>query len=91
MSRQVDVGVPMHFPRRMGETFRRFQQCMMWAKKGKTFIYYHPDFVAIDQKTWAKLQKREQIPKTVYYDEYQDWTPEMEARLNKYLAGRLRK
>lgn len=74
--------------RQFGETFKRFTQCLMWAKEGKTFIYVHPDFVAIDTKTWEKLHKEKKIPRTVYYDEYQDWTPAMEARLDKYLKGR---
>lgn len=51
-------------------------------------MYVHPDFVAIDMKTWDKLKREERIPH-VYYDEYADWTPEMEARLNKYLAERV--
>lgn len=72
--------------RQFGETFKRFTQCLMWAKEGKTFIYVHPDFVAIDMKTWNKLKGEKRIPR-VYYDEYADWTPEMSERLEKYLAG----
>lgn len=77
--------------RQAGETFKRFMACLQWAKEGKTFIYMHPDFVAIDQKTWKKIQDELQPPikQQVIYDEYQDWTPEMEARFNKYMAGRL--
>lgn len=74
--------------RQAGETFKRFMRCLAWAKEGKTFMYVHPDFVAIDMKTWDKLKREERIPH-VYYDEYADWTPEMEARLNKYLAERV--
>lgn len=75
--------------RQAGETFKRFMQCLKWAKEGKTFIYVHPDFVAIDAKTWHELNRKANIPKNVYYDEFQDWTPEIEARLNKYLAERV--
>lgn len=73
---------------RYGETFKRFMQCLQWAKEGKTYIYYHPDFVAIDHKSWEAIDKILHPPKNtiIYYDEYQDWTPEMQERLNDLLA-----
>lgn len=76
--------------RQAEETFKRFIQCLKWAKEGKTFMYVHPDFVAIDKKTWDKLKREKRIPRSVYYDEYAVWTPEMEERLNKYLEGLIR-
>lgn len=77
--------------RSFGETFKRFMACLQWAREGKTFIYHHPDFIAIDRKTWDKIQAelRPPIEQQVIYDEYANWTPKMEARLNKYMAGRL--
>lgn len=71
--------------RAYGETFKRFTQCLRWAEEGKTFIYVHPAFVAIDSKTWDKLHKEKKIPREVYYDEFADWSPEIVAELNKYL------
>ncbi len=85
--KQEWAGTPRNL-RTAGETFKRFTQCLKWAKEGKTFMYVHPDFVAIDIKTWNKLKREKRIPR-VYYDEYQDWTPEMEARLEKYLSARV--
>lgn len=78
---------PLRTPRRAGETFKRFMQCLAWAEEGKTFMYVHPKFVAIDMKSWNKLKREKRIPQSVYYDEYADWTPEMSERLEKYLAG----
>jgi hypothetical protein len=63
---------------------------LKWAKEGKTFIYVHPDFVAVDTKTWQILNKRERVPKIAYYDEYDDFTPETEAILKKILKTRLK-
>lgn len=71
-----------------GETFKRFMACVAWARTGKTFMYVHPDFVAIDTKTWEKITKRERIPKRVYYDELDEWTPEKQDILDKWLKER---
>lgn len=73
--------------RRLGQTFERFKQCMQWASEGKTFIYYHPDFVAIDMKSWEAIDKKLHPPKRIitYYDEYDDITPEKEVELRKWL------
>jgi len=70
-----------------GETFKRFMECLEWAKKGKTFIYYHPDFVAIDMKSWEAIDKKLHPSSKIitYYDEYDDITPEREAELRKWL------
>lgn len=76
--------------KRWHKTFESFMQCMGWAEEGKTFIYYHPKFVAIDMKTWNKLNKRKNLPTINYYDEYQDWTPEMDKQLSKILKNRLK-
>lgn len=71
------------FPYNYGKTYTQFLNCLKWAKKGKTFIFYHPDFVAMDHKTWIKLNKKTKpmtsqstsistpMP-TIYYDEFKD-------------------
>lgn len=77
---------------RFGETFRRFTQCLQWAKEGKTFIYMHPDMVVIDMKTWKKIQKKLNPPKEIikfYYDEYDTITPENEKLLDDYFKKRV--
>lgn len=44
--------------RSIGKRFEQFQQLIKWAADGKTFIYMHPDMVAIDMKTWKQIQKK---------------------------------
>lgn len=90
---EATKSVPYHWPRgnRFGETFKRFMACMQWAKEGKTYIYYHPDFVAIDHKTWEKIQRKLNPPKETikfYYDEYDTIDPEQEEKLKKWLSQR---
>ncbi|HYG84612.1 MAG TPA: hypothetical protein VD907_07100 [Verrucomicrobiae bacterium] len=71
-----------------GKTWKAFTKCLKWAQEGKTFIYVHPEFVAIDTETWLKLNKKRIDHKIVYFEEYQDWTPEMQAELDKIKAPR---
>ena len=58
---------------------------MNWAKQGKTFIFHHPNFVAIDRKTWDKINEKLHPKPYVIFDEASEVTPEME----KLLADRL--
>lgn len=79
--------------RRAGQTFERFMQCLKWAEEGKTFIYWHPKFVAIDMKQWEQIQKKLNPPikkSLMFYDEYEDLTPEREKELQKYFNERLK-
>lgn len=55
-------------PRQESKTFKAFMQCLDIAKAGKTFLFVHPNFVAIDAKTWRELQARLNPP-VIYYDE----------------------
>jgi len=77
--------------RSFGETFKRFTACVQWARAGKTFIYVHPDFVAIDNKTWSKIQNELHPPieRQIIYDECDEWTPETEALLKEVFEKRL--
>jgi hypothetical protein len=74
--------------RTLGKRFEQFCQLIGWAEQGKTFIFYHPKMVAIDMKTWEKIQRTLNPPKKtiVYYDEYDFITPEKEAELKKWLG-----
>lgn len=67
----------------VGKTWKAFTKCLQWAQQGKTFIYVHPRFVAIDTKTWLKLNKKNVSHKIVYFEEYQPWSAEMQAELEK--------
>lgn len=67
----------------VGKTWKAFTKCLQWAQQGKTFIYVHPKFVAIDTKTWLKLNKKEIDHKMVFFEEYQPWSAEMQAELDK--------
>lgn len=67
----------------VGKTWKAFTKCLQWAQQGKTFIYVHPRFVAIDTKTWLKLNKKEIDHKMVFFEEYQPWSKEMQAELDK--------
>lgn len=69
--------------RMVGKTWKAFTKCLQWAQQGKTFIYVHPRFVAIDTQTWLKLNKKEVNHKIVYFEEYQPWSKEMQAELDK--------
>lgn len=69
--------------RMVGKTWKAFTKCLQWAQQGKTFIYVHPRFVAIDTKTWLKLNKKEIDHKMVFFEEYQPWSKEMQAELDK--------
>lgn len=77
---------------RYGETFKGFIACLKWAKEGKTFIYWHPDFVAIDMKSWEAIDKilHPSAKIITYYDESDNITPEKEAALKKLLKERLK-
>lgn len=77
--------------RQFQKTFDAFVGCMKLAKEGKTFIYYHPDFVAIDMKSWKKIDKILHVPKYVIYDESGEWTEEQSKMLDKILDERLKK
>lgn len=61
------------------KTFHAFMQCMKTAEEGKTFVYMHPKFVAVDIKTWEKLQKKARPKPVIYFDEWGDlpidWEP----------------
>lgn len=72
--------------RYVGKTWKAFTKCLQWAQSGKTFIYVHPKFVAIDTETWLKLTKKNVDHKFVYYDEYATMTPEMRAELDKIIV-----
>lgn len=76
--------------RSYGETFKRFAQCIKWAKQGKTFIYWHPDFVAIDMKTWEEIEQKLNPRPIIYYDEYSEVTPENLAKIDKILSQRIK-
>lgn len=67
----------------VGKTWKAFTKCLQWAQQGKTFIYVHPKFVAIDTETWLKLNKQNVDHKIVYFEEYQPWSKEMQAELDK--------
>lgn len=69
--------------RMVGKTWKAFTKCLQWAQQGKTFIYVHPRFVAIDTQTWLKLNKDNIGHKIVYFEEYQPWSKEMQAELEK--------
>lgn len=69
-----------------GKTWKAFTKCLQWAQQGKTFIYVHPKFVAIDTETWIKLNKKNVDHKIVYYDEYATMTPAMQAELDKLIV-----
>ena len=56
--------------RDIGKTIKAFMQCLSWAEEGKTFIYVHPKFVAVDTKTWENLQNRTNLE--VIMDEISD-------------------
>lgn len=77
--------------RKFGKTFDNFMTCIRWAAEGKTFIFVDPKFVAIDMKTWDKIQHELHPPieRQVIYDECSDWTPETEARLKELFEKRL--
>jgi hypothetical protein len=79
--------------RRFGETLKNFTQCLKWASEGKRFIYVHPDFVALDTKTWQQIQKELHPPlnRQIVYDECGEWNPEKEKLLKKILKERLKK
>jgi hypothetical protein len=55
-------------PRAFGKTYEMFVECMKIAKAGKTFLYVHPNFVAIDVETWRVMQAKLSAP-VIYYDE----------------------
>ncbi|MGV9002375.1 MAG: hypothetical protein ACOH18_05485 [Candidatus Saccharimonadaceae bacterium] len=48
--------------RRFGATFKMFMECMKIAARGKTFLYVHPNFVAIDKRTWDIVQSKLHAP-----------------------------
>lgn len=50
------------YARQYSKTFKMFIECMKIAKTGRTFLYVHPDFVAIDKRTWDILQAKAHAP-----------------------------
>lgn len=58
------------YARQYSKTFKMFIGCMQLAKKGKTFLYVHPEFVAIDKETWNVMQSKLRAP-VIYYNEAQ--------------------
>lgn len=59
--------------RKLGKTFKMFIACMKIAAQGKTFLYVHPNFVAVDNKTWETIQSKLHAP-VIYYNESQSIT-----------------
>jgi hypothetical protein len=70
-----------------GKTWKAFTQCLQWAQQGKTFIFVHKNFVAIDMETWNRL-KREKLPTMTFYDEVGEITEEQWAELDKIIPKR---
>lgn len=68
--------------RQYSKTFKAFIACMNIAKKGKTFIFVHPNFVAVDIKTWRALKAAKDVPHIVY-DEVSEITPKQWDDLDK--------
>ena len=73
--------------RSIGKSFQQFQQMIMQSKQGKTFIWLSKDMVAVDRKTWDKiqseLQPKSNIKSQIYHDEYSGITPELRKMLDK--------
>lgn len=67
-----------------GKTWKAFTKCLQWGQEGKTFIFIHHNFVAIDVETWKKLH-REALPTIKFLDEAGEVTDEQWAELNKIL------
>lgn len=70
--------------RQYSKTFKVFIACMNIAKKGKTFIFVHPNFVAVDIKTWRELKAAKDMPHIVY-DEASEVTPKQWDDIDKAL------
>ena len=73
--------------RNFNKTIEAFMKCVEWAQQGKTFIFVHPKFVAIDMKTWDKL-KRERLPSMTFYDEAGEISDEQLKEIDKILEKR---
>lgn len=75
--------------RAFGKTIEAFMECLKMALEGKTFIYVHKDFVAVDSKTWARIHA-ERMPSIPFYDEFGSITDEQLEELEKILQERKR-
>lgn len=53
-----------------GKKWLQFCDFLTQTKKGKTYIWFHPDWVMMDWKTYRKLQGEGRKITNVIYDEF---------------------
>jgi hypothetical protein len=62
-------------PRNFGKRFAEFCFFISQVRAGKTYIWFHPDWVMMDWESYRKLQGDGQVIKGVVYDEAVNYSP----------------
>lgn len=70
--------------RSIANPLKAFNECLRRAQNGKTFSFFHRDFVAMDHQTYAELREQSR-PLIAHVDEAQVLTDEHLAALDSML------